>query len=1541
VLAPIGIDDFPSEIGAPPIHSRRDLVPIFDINNKKVASHLIFNTHYNVMRRGNRFSDARSNAIMEHIVATTGSPSVSLLYPEGQIFPRIFWFGRSRCDVVGALPSFLLNTSMQSPFNIASALQHQDVRIRDGDLLTCRESGYWHYMFDLKLNMSLNTVPSKVVFRRGLEFIEKDAYRHCGESSVDGRLPMDEAEASRKVKELSSMLKRCGKWTYFLTITCNDGHTPGVREITKAIRRVAGGNKNLERELTDNFLPFILRAWERFVRFFLQELVMRNDSIVGKVKNIFYRFEFQGAGAKGNKPHVHSGITLHDEPEGASVSRICCNSSLFHDKAFNGDFDSLYRQGIVKDVADYEQWQTIVACVNFHDCSATQFRCMKAINAAGERICRYHRQPPLPRHADPRGWFEEINMPYPEDVYQLLGDMGLAHKEFDIELECERWSVAEELKAGKWHYHARQNEFFIASIPIVSAICNSATNVDMCDRKFQTSYLVKYISGKEEHQLADVKASKTITEVTMNTQPHAHEKITGCQKLMSRKMKAGSQMAREICLAEIVWFVLGLPYTYCNAEFVHVPTLPLENRVGILRQNKNASRSSTDNISAQHGRIAANLPAWRLLSREQLAHVEDYIKSPYWTDVTSSFNVRPPELVLFDDLQLYSECFVNAGVQRCSFVSDVSCQPWFDGLSRRILLRSCSVEKAVSFVSRKAEQGDAQAVEMLESVFIRIATECDGYRERFVQKTDACQIVSVISLVKPWDVTKFLCHLCLSLGRYRTEVELFFNGTLKSAFVKAGLLPDVAHVTRADILSILRMYILQDLRFHPISARKFAKYIKAAMCALNDLLFDNVIGEYTPLVNDVMLKEQAAEVVSNKEEIRKCNIVSALHDDPAIRDLLPNGLSTCSSSSPLNWSPRIVATGNITSEIIGEQNAALQCCLRAIDNMMNASCRGVKYPCMVGRPGSGKSHVLKLATAYAVSKGLQVELMSFTSERSRKLGGSHMHLVFPFGVSSGRVTFSHGLAASCLSNLEKDPLRSALLKRTDVFVFEEIGLLSAEYFAAIDNVLRYLTGNSSPMGGKLFLSCGDSKQLPPIDGRPIWGSLNMCTMMDVFVFSCDVRARDDETLQRLNSDCRRPLSAVECTTLADTVLRECRFEPDWSSVPDIAVRIVPTKAAEMNVMEEFLRGRDTVSYKAIDEVQNGTVWERATERVTMQLTKNCYEYDVCKLYVNAVVRMTYNRRQDGITIFSQGQVAVVVRLATESDGIHDQRLTLRLAPPGRRLIDPSDIGSDWPEIKVGPRTTLPTVVGRGLQMGRRTQFPVRYYLASTIHRIQGDTVPLMATELSLSKRSYRLWQREQFAVLISRVQRCQDLIFVGSRDDTRAAIEHIMSCSSKWDSLVEHYLAELNVAVAPTAARRLVLDRHPFQPMYRELPSSVGCGYVFILISLACVSRCYIGETMDLKECLRKHNTGYGEDETRNTALHPWGVYGFVYGFYETNDDEGRGMRNEMVQRWRNAINARTSPDAAYASGVLIADEWMAHHGCQLTIVKCGQCSVN
>ena len=240
-----------------------------------------------------------------------------------------------------------------------------------------------------------------------------------------------------------------------------------------------------------------------------------------------------------------------------------------------------------------------------------------------------------------------------------------------------------------------------------------------------------------------------------------------------------------------------------------------------------------------------------------------------------------------------------------------------------------------------------------------------------------------------------------------------------------------------------------------------------------------------------------------------------------------------------------------------------------------------------------------------------------------------MHLVFPLNVSRAAVTVSHGVVSECLSNLEKDPLKLAVIKRTDVFVYEEIGLLSSQMFGALDSILQSVMHNTLPWGGKLLMSCGDAKQLPPVSGQPIWSSVLMCTLMDVVVFKSDVRARDPD-LRWINDQCRRDLDPSECAAVAERVVAKCRVVANWELVPTHAVRIVSTRAAENEVMENFLRTKVTRDFVAIDEVQNNVDWVSATREVSKRLDGRLYEYGLCRLYVDAVVRMTYNERNHAI-----------------------------------------------------------------------------------------------------------------------------------------------------------------------------------------------------------------------------------------------------------------------------------------------------------------------
>ena len=339
-------------------------------------------------------------------------------------------------------------------------------------------------------------------------------------------------------------------------------------------------------------------------------------------------------------------------------------------------------------------------------------------------------------------------------------------------------------------------------------------------------------------------------------------------------------------------------------------------------------------------------------------------------------------------------------------------------------------------------------------------------------------------------------------------------------------------------------------------------------------------------------------------------------------------------------------------------------------------------------------------------------------------------------------------------------------------------------------------------------------------------------------------------------------------------------------------------------MDEFLATKNTTDYLAVDEVQNNTSWIEAAPYTSRKLDKNCYEYLNCRLFVNAIVRMTYNERH-GAVRFSQGQVSVVIQLPDDKLPINQQTLTLRLAPPGLRQIDADNIPDDWPRVVVARKTSHSIVVGRGLQMGRRTQFPIRYYLTSTIHRIQGETVDLYATQISEVYKQYRLWQKKQFAVLISRAHYCRDIIVVGDRNDTRNAIVKILGRSSKWSLLIDQYMSKLDV-LSDVIVREIDLNLHPFEPLYRELPTA-PCGYMYPLVSIPHPDHTWAGETDNIKKRLREHNTGYGVEETRPTELHPWAVFAFVCGFDFDNEEMDEGVslleygieaRKEFFQRY-------------------------------------------
>lgn len=376
---------------------------------------------------------------------------------------------------------------------------------------------------------------------------------------------------------------------------------------------------------------------------------------LGHVKHLWWRWEFQDPGSRGNKPHVHGGVTLH---EGASeeelLQRICCRSTSFFHREYGTDFDGLLGRGLVSSWSEYCKLHELLQTVQMHDCDRARHRCKKKRNAAGELMCR------VPRH--PHGgqyWQEVCDPPYESDALERLRILGLAA--FDPDEKILRPAAC--LRGGRWHYPASKREHFCPTVPLIFVALRSSTNIQRCDRRFQTAYLVKYAAGQEERKNVMMRAGHTSDEIHVESESLSNIKISGAQFVHREGMRQKRQpnlMAREIPVTEAVWYSLGLPYVHTNVEFHHVPSLPVECRPGTVRRASLMSRRGQP-LDLQGDlpepvrirRDVLQLEEWRQFTCNQERLMVERLYSSYNLDQIAAFNLRPPELLIFNSLEQY------------------------------------------------------------------------------------------------------------------------------------------------------------------------------------------------------------------------------------------------------------------------------------------------------------------------------------------------------------------------------------------------------------------------------------------------------------------------------------------------------------------------------------------------------------------------------------------------------------------------------------------------------------------------------------------------------------------------------------------------------------------------------------------------------------------------------------------------------------------------------------------------------------------------
>ncbi len=142
---------------------------------------------------------------------------------------------------------------------------------------------------------------------------------------------------------------------------------------------------------------------------------------------------------------------------------------------------------------------------------------------------------------------------------------------------------------------------------------------------------------------------------------------------------------------------------------------------------------------------------------------------------------------------------------------------------------------------------------------------------------------------------------------------------------------------------------------------------------------------------------------------------------------------------------------------------------RAIDAILDFNQR---YLYIFGGAGVGKSYVIESVKHHiAEADNLNVAFLAPTGKAATNINGDTIHSFFGLPAT---VLIPSGLPA-VTGKLEE------LLNKVDMIVIDEISMVRADTFTAIDRRLREATSNlNTPFGGKKIVLLGDHLQLPPV-----------------------------------------------------------------------------------------------------------------------------------------------------------------------------------------------------------------------------------------------------------------------------------------------------------------------------------------------------------------------------------------------------------------------------------------------------------------------------
>ena len=288
-----------------------------------------------------------------------------------------------------------------------------------------------------------------------------------------------------------------------------------------------------------------------------------------------------------------------------------------------------------------------------------------------------------------------------------------------------------------------------------------------------SSYLCKYATKAETHSRVHLQG-KNVDSVTVTSEgiENIHLSTDKFVDRLQQKKKgtlAYKSQVKEISYGEVLMNTHRIPYVHTNVQFVHASTLLPECRSGYLKNSP-----SNIEVFPQEGR--EDFPIWRQFSQTQVLLCQEIASSPLVPDATTCFSIRPPELMIFNNLIIFLKCFAHGKKSKESLDFNLENCPWIDGIGRRYWIRISQLKNAINFLEkRNAEGQDHRPKELLDNIFYPCLHGDETKIEMFVDLTAEKEVVVVSSLVKPSAQAQLLYHLCMTMGRVDTDLDFMMK----------------------------------------------------------------------------------------------------------------------------------------------------------------------------------------------------------------------------------------------------------------------------------------------------------------------------------------------------------------------------------------------------------------------------------------------------------------------------------------------------------------------------------------------------------------------------------------------------------------------------------------------------------------------------------------------------------------------------------------------------------------------------------------------